>query len=196
MNSICPMNFFRTSDTTDTTIWKPGFTPLHSGAFVAYSGVTLVSFRFIAVSFQRVPLYSGSILVHFVSFRRHSASFRYIPVLFLSISFHSGVIPPRSAIFGYYSCPFRLIPVSFCLVPVYSGTILVHSVLFRRHSGSFRYISVPFLSIPASFCLIPSRSGTFRYIPVYSVPFHSVLVFSNARTQRKFDSGTEINLFL
>ena len=25
MNSICPMNFFRTSDTTDTTIWKPGF---------------------------------------------------------------------------------------------------------------------------------------------------------------------------
>ena len=29
MNSICPMNFFRTTDTTDTTditIWKPGFT--------------------------------------------------------------------------------------------------------------------------------------------------------------------------
>ena len=28
MNSICPMNFFRTTDTTattDTTIWKPGF---------------------------------------------------------------------------------------------------------------------------------------------------------------------------
>ena len=27
MNSICPMNFFRTTDTTDTTdttIWKPG----------------------------------------------------------------------------------------------------------------------------------------------------------------------------
>ena len=23
MNSICPMNFFRTTDTTDTTIWKP-----------------------------------------------------------------------------------------------------------------------------------------------------------------------------
>ena len=30
MNSICPMNFFRTTDTTDTTdatIWKPGLTP-------------------------------------------------------------------------------------------------------------------------------------------------------------------------
>ena len=26
MNSICPMNFFRTTDTTDTTIWKPGLT--------------------------------------------------------------------------------------------------------------------------------------------------------------------------
>ena len=23
---ICPMNFFRTTDTTDTAIWKPGFT--------------------------------------------------------------------------------------------------------------------------------------------------------------------------
>ena len=28
MNSICPMNFFRTTDTTDTTIWKPGFREL------------------------------------------------------------------------------------------------------------------------------------------------------------------------
>ena len=31
MNSICPMNFFRTTDTTnttDTTIWKPGFMAL------------------------------------------------------------------------------------------------------------------------------------------------------------------------
>ena len=24
MNSIGPMNFFRTTDTTDTTMWKPG----------------------------------------------------------------------------------------------------------------------------------------------------------------------------
>ena len=30
MNSICPMNFFGTADTTDTTdttIWKPGLRP-------------------------------------------------------------------------------------------------------------------------------------------------------------------------
>ena len=25
MNSICLMNFLRTTDKTDTTIWKPGF---------------------------------------------------------------------------------------------------------------------------------------------------------------------------
>ena len=33
MNSICPMNFFRTTDTTDTTdttIWKPGFKAKHT----------------------------------------------------------------------------------------------------------------------------------------------------------------------
>jgi len=24
MNSVCPMNFFHVTDTTDTTIWKPG----------------------------------------------------------------------------------------------------------------------------------------------------------------------------
>ena len=24
MNAMGPMNFFRTTDTTDTTIWKPG----------------------------------------------------------------------------------------------------------------------------------------------------------------------------
>ena len=27
MNSMGPMNFFRTTDTIDTTIWKPGFKP-------------------------------------------------------------------------------------------------------------------------------------------------------------------------
>ena len=30
MNSICPMNFFRTTDTTDTTMWKPGFTEIRN----------------------------------------------------------------------------------------------------------------------------------------------------------------------
>ena len=28
MNSIFPMNFFRSTDTTDTMIWKPGFSKL------------------------------------------------------------------------------------------------------------------------------------------------------------------------
>ena len=65
-----------------------------SGAIVAYSGVTLVSFHFIAVSFRLVPVYSGTILVHSVSFRRHSALFRYIPVysgIFRSVPFRSCV---------------------------------------------------------------------------------------------------------
>ena len=38
MNSICPMNFFRTTDatdTTDTTIWKPG---LKAGFHIVVSG--------------------------------------------------------------------------------------------------------------------------------------------------------------
>ena len=65
---------------------------------MAYSGVTLLSFRFIAVSFQLVPLHSGIILVHFVSFRRRSGTFRF------------------------HSCPFPFIPASFRLVPVYSGS--------------------------------------------------------------------------
>ena len=65
--------------------------PLHSGAFVAYSSFTLVSFCFIAVSFQLVPVYCGTILVHSVSFRRHSASFWYIP--FRSVPFLCLVTP-------------------------------------------------------------------------------------------------------
>ena len=73
---------------------------VHSGAFVAYSGVTVVSFS---------------------SLRCHSSLFRYIPVPFLSIPFHSAGIPARSGTFRYHSCPFRFIPASFCLVPVYSG---------------------------------------------------------------------------
>ena len=37
MNSICPMNSFRTTDTTDTTdttIWRPGFSGQMSGPAV------------------------------------------------------------------------------------------------------------------------------------------------------------------
>ena len=86
--------------------------PVHSGAFVAYSGVILVSYLFVAVSFQLVPVYSGTILVHSVSLRSHSGLFRYIPIPFLSIPFHSGVILPRSGIFW--------------LIPLYS--VLFHSV--------------------------------------------------------------------
>ena len=67
---------------------------LHSGAIVAYSGITLVSFRFIPVLFRLVLVYSGTILVHSVSFRHHSALFRYIPVysgIFRSVPFCSCV---------------------------------------------------------------------------------------------------------
>ena len=56
---------------------------VHSGAFVAYSGVTLVSLLFVAVSFQLVPLYSGTILVHSVSFHHvpvYSVLFQSVPL--------------------------------------------------------------------------------------------------------------------
>ena len=39
MNSICPMNFFRTTDTTDTTdttIWKPGLKAIVMQDVVSY----------------------------------------------------------------------------------------------------------------------------------------------------------------
>ena len=71
---------------------------------MAYSGVTLVSFLFVAVSFQLVPVYSGTILVHSVSFRR----VRYIPVY--SVPFHSvpvfnnaPYVQPRSQGFFFYT---------------------------------------------------------------------------------------------
>ena len=68
----------------------------------------------------------------------------------------------HSGIFRFIWVSFRLIPaVSFRLVSVYSGTILVHFVSFRCHSASFRHI--------------PVYSGIFC-----SIPFCSVLVFSNA----------------
>ena len=67
---------------------------------------------------------------------------------------------PYSGSFQSHSGSFQYISVSFRLVPVHSGSILVHSL----HSG-----------------VILRRSGIFRPIPVYSVPFHSVPVFSNAQ---------------
>ena len=99
---------------------------VHSGAFVAYSGVTLVSFLFVAVSFQIVPVYSGIILVHSVSFRRHSGLLRYIPVPFLSIPFHS-------AVFRYvpvYSVPFDPF---LCLVTPVSLIVLLSSIFLAVH---------------------------------------------------------------
>ena len=60
---------------------------LHSGAFVTYSGVTLVSFLFVVVSFQLVLVYCGI-------FRYHSCPFRFIPPcsgIFRSVSFRSSV---------------------------------------------------------------------------------------------------------
>ena len=67
---------------------------------------------------------------------------------------------------------------SFSLVHVYSA-------LFGCHSGSFRYIPVPFLFIPSHSGVILPHSGIFWFIlvNVYSVPFHSVPVFSNALHQ-------------
>ena len=50
---------------------------------MAYSGVTLVSFLFVAASFQLVPVYSGTILVHSDSFHRvpvYSVPFHSVPV--------------------------------------------------------------------------------------------------------------------
>lgn len=67
----------------------------------------------------------------------------------------------------------------------HSSLIPVHFGIFRCHSGSFRCIPVPFLSIPFHFGVILPCSGIFRLIPVYSVPFNSVPVFSNARTFQK-----------
>ena len=43
MNSICPMNFFRTTDTTDTTIWKPGFERVGNWKTTVVTGLPLVT---------------------------------------------------------------------------------------------------------------------------------------------------------
>ena len=45
MNSICPMKFFRTTDTTDTTIWKPGLT--QSNLACPIRNQTIVSKHFV-----------------------------------------------------------------------------------------------------------------------------------------------------
>ena len=40
MNSIGPMNFFCTTDTTDTTIWKPGF---KAGSHIIAANVSIAA---------------------------------------------------------------------------------------------------------------------------------------------------------
>ena len=135
------------------------------------------------MSFRLVLVYSGTILVHFVSFRCYSASFRHIlvyssifrsvPFLYLVTAFRStlisfilvffwlilpcsGVILPRSGIFRYHSCSFCFIPVSFRFTP-----------------ESFRleidFVRVVFRTV--SFRLVPAYSGLFRYIPFRYIPF-------------------------
>ena len=65
--------------------------PAYSGLF-RYIPLYLWSFRLIPVSVSLISVYSGTILVHSVSFRCHSASFRHIiSGLFLYIPFRSCV---------------------------------------------------------------------------------------------------------
>ena len=64
-------------------------------------------------------------------------------------------------------------------IRVHSSLIPAHFSIFRCHSGSFRYILVPFLCIPFHSGVILPHSGIFGLIPVYSVPLHSIPVFSN-----------------
>ena len=77
--------------------------PLHSAAIVACSGVTRVSFRFIAVSFRLVPIYSGTILLHSLSAVAHKGHAN--PQLFIWCHF---VIYFQSQVFKYsFSFPFE-----------------------------------------------------------------------------------------
>ena len=111
---------------------------LHSGAFVAYSGVTLVSFLFVAVSFRLVPVYSGTILVHSVSFRHHSGLLRYIPVPFLSIPFHS-------AVFRYI--PFRFIPFLCLVTPdvkTHHNKVIRHAIMFHGYLSNLLSVHFEF----------------------------------------------------
>ena len=103
---------------------------------------------------------------------------------------------------NFLNCPFQveltifvLIAVSFRLISVYSGVIPASSGTFRYHSWPFRLIPAPFLSIPFHSGVILPGSGIFRLIPVYSVPFHSVPVFSNARLCSLYKPSTYLHMF-
>ena len=67
-----------------------------------------MSFLLIPVSFLLASVYSGTILVHFVSFRCYSASFRHIPVysgIFRSVPFRS--VPFRCLVMSFPGCCFE-----------------------------------------------------------------------------------------
>ena len=72
---------------------------------MAYSGVILVSFLFVAVSFQ---------LDRSGIFRYHSCPFRFIPPSFRLVAVYSGTILAHSVSFRrvpVYSVPFHSVPV-------------------------------------------------------------------------------------
>ena len=129
-------------------------------------------FLFLVIPVHANQLDSGVLLVYSALFCCHSALFRYTNV------------------FRYHSSLFCLIPVSFGFIPesfrlvrhisAYSGLFHFICVSFRCHSGSFRYIPLPFLFIASHSGVIAPHCGIYRFIPVYSVPFRSVPVFSNA----------------
>ena len=125
---------------------------------------TLISL--ILVSFWFIVPYSVVIPSRSGIFRYHSCLFRLIPMSFGFIPESFCLVPSYSGICRFICMSFRLIRVSFRLVSGYSGTILVHSVSFRCHSFSF------------------------RFIPVRSVPFCSVPVFSNTRAWTWFITST------
>ena len=140
-------------------------------------------------SFRLVLVYSGTILVHFVSFRCYSTSFRHIPVY--SVRFLCLVTPVflvYSALFCCHSALFPYIPVPFLFIPSHSGVIRFYSRVILPCSGIFWYILLYLCVIPPHSGVILARASMFRYhscsfrchsasfwyIPVYSGIFRSI----------------------
>ena len=157
------------------------------------------------MSFRLISVYSGTILVHFVSFRCYSASFRHIPVYSVPfLCLVTAVVLVYSALFCCHSASFWYIPVPLLLIPSHSDFIRFYSRVIPPCSGIFRFIPSICRFICVSFRFIPvsfrCHSGSFRYIPVpflfspvYSVPFRSVPVFSNAPKKFCHFRGTSKN---
>ena len=120
------------------------------------SCLPVVSLLFILFYSQFTTLNEGSFLCH--SRVRQSAQYILV-LLWLILALHQCLF----SLLRCHSSSFRCILVPFL-------SILFYCAVIPARSGTFRYHSCPFRFIPASFCLVP----------VYSVPFHSVPVFSNA----------------